>query len=99
MPDTPILNYQWPYQPPIEGQGFPQSGLVYYWPDITRLTGGVVATDLDAQAISKLSPNSMVVVTIVGRGESTWKRFQDATKPGTDTEAGRIQPTEYNAST
>ena len=99
MPDSPILDYQWPYQPPTAGQGFPQSGQVFYWPDITRLTGGVAATDLDAQAISLLPPNTIIQVVIAGRGESLWERVQDATTPGTNTEAGRIQPTEYNAST
>ena len=43
--------------------------------------------------------NTIIQVVIAGRGESLWERVQDATTPGTNTEAGRIQPTEYNAST
>jgi hypothetical protein len=99
LSDTPILDYQWPYVPPSAGAGFPQSGSEYYWPSITRLTGGVLATDLDAQPIHLLADRSLLEVVIAGRGESLWMKVTDNTTPGTDTEAGRIQPTEYNAST
>lgn len=95
---TPILNYQ-------PGGGVPpgvstpptRQGPLFYWPQIINLTGGNPATDLDAQDISVLPPDSLITVVIDGRGESQWLRVQQGGSPVTDTNAGLIVPTNYDS--
>lgn len=81
-----------------DGGGIGQrQGHLYYWPDIQNLTGGVAETDLDAQNISALPEDSLIIVVIESSGESTWLRANDATSPVTDTNTGVIVPTNYDA--
>jgi len=74
-----------------------RSGSLYYWPDIERLTGGVQATDLDAQNIAPLPDDSLIIVTIDNRGESQWLRVKNSGTPVTDVNAGVIVPTNFDA--
>lgn len=71
----------------------------YYWSRITRLTGGVLATDLDAQPIAALPVNTIIKVKIVGRGESHWAKeaWPGPGDPASDTDAGIIKPVDWNA--
>ncbi len=69
---------------------------VTYLSSVTRLTGGVAATDLDAVATAGLTLGAIIKV-VVGGIESEW-RLQTGTAT-TDTAAGVIRPTDYNVST
>jgi hypothetical protein len=73
-----------------------RQGVLYYWPDIEHLTGGISETDLDAQDISVLAPDALIIVTIEDRGESQWLRVSDSASPVTDVDAGIITPTNYD---
>ena len=74
-----------------------RQGFLYYWPDIEHLTGGIQATDLDAQDISVLMPDALIIVCIPDRGASHWLRVEDAGSPVTDTDAGVITPINYDS--
>jgi hypothetical protein len=80
------------------GGAVPRSGTLYYWPSIENLTGGIAATDLDAQNISALPADSLIIVTIGNRGESQWLRVLNASSPVTNTDSGVIVPINYDAS-
>jgi hypothetical protein len=99
MATSPILNYV-PGAAYGAAPGPPaptQPGYLYYWPSIDNLTGGVRETDLDAQDISLLQPDSLIIVTILGRGESQWLRVEDHSGIlVTDLNAGIIVPTNYD---
>ncbi len=69
---------------------------VTYLSSVTRLTGGVAATDLDAVATASLTLGAIIKV-VTGGIESEWK-LQTGTAT-TDTAAGVIRPTDYNVST
>src|SRR2546430_16999442 len=93
---TPIINYSgFPATPVFAG--LPLQGYFFYWPSIVNLTGGNVATDLDAQAINEMPPSSAVLVVIPTRGASEWPRVTDASSPATDLVGGTIRPTNYEA--
>ena len=96
---SPILGYD-------PGQGTPSGGgtsggqqiqgQFYYWPNIIHLSGGIAATDLDAQDISVLPDNALIQVSIPGRGGSQWLRVKDGTSPTTDLNKGVIRPINYD---
>jgi hypothetical protein len=98
MATSPILIFQ-------PGGGTPsgtpgpalRAGNLYYWPDIEHLTGGLLQTDLDAQNISALPPDSLIIVTIANRGESQWLRVLETGTPATDLNAGIIVPTNFDS--
>jgi hypothetical protein len=96
---SPILRYSPAAGTPSGvGDTLPSQGNRFYWPSITRLTGGVNATDLDAQDISALPNNSLIEVAIPARGGSVWLRVKDETIVGTDVNAGVIKPISYDVS-
>lgn len=92
---SPILDYA-----PASGLPTPSSPLVrgylLFWQTIQNLSGGNVATDLDAQQIGILPANTAIFVFPTGRGGSLWLRVQDATSPVTDLDAGVVVPTNYD---
>jgi hypothetical protein len=98
--ESPILVWQPAGGVSVGGGGItiPRAGALYYWPSIENLTGGIAATDLDAQNISGLPSDSLIIVTIDNRGESQWLRVLDGSGPVTNTDSGIIVPTNYDAS-
>jgi len=105
-PDSPILDYDKPSAglPLPGGSGLPPPGYFYYWPTVNALTPTVVSTpisgdlvSLDSQPIYQLPADSIVEVSIAGRGASQWKRTQDSSSPATNVNAGIIVPVSYDA--
>jgi hypothetical protein len=103
--DTPILFYN-PGSGTTTIGGTVLPGYLYYWPTIKNLTGGVPATDLDAQSIYLLPNDSLIEVVIPDRGASQWLRVQNTSLPAppagsivsgnTDLDAGVIVPLSYD---
>lgn len=77
------------------------TGALEYLSYITRLTGGVSATDLDALPIAGLANKTVIRVVIDGEGESAWRKepWTGSGAPVTDAAGGLIVPPDYNAAT
>jgi|SRR5215471_15315060 len=94
---APILDYTFGGGvPPFSGPGLPVPGPFAYWPSIINLTGGMSATDLDAQSIELMPQNAVVELVIAGRGASQWKKVLDNTTPATNTEGGVVRTLSYD---
>ena len=76
--------------------GVQVTGSVTYLTSVTRLTGGVAATDLDAVPTVSLPVGTLIRVVVSGV-ESAWR--VEAGTAVTNTATGVIRPTDYNAST
>jgi Pectate lyase superfamily protein len=98
---SPILGYQ-PQGGATTGFGTigQRNGYLYYWPDIENLTGTIPQTDLEAQDISVLPSESLIIVVTGIDGEEThWRRMPDSSSPVTDLDLGIIVPLNYDSGT